>query len=132
MERGSVLALVVAGASIAISMSVAAWMTSAPTMTARQAPAPAAARAGAPPSAEEIDARIHALEDRLEKNPGDLAGWKMLGRSYMAKDLYMQAVGAYVRAAQIDPRDPEVAGALKQLEGVARGKGRHEDVPRPR
>jgi len=132
MERGSVLALAVAGASIAISMSVAAWLTSAPTMTARQAPAPVAARGAAPPTAEEIDDRIRALEDRLERNPDDLAGWKMLGRSYMAKDLYMQAVGAYVRAAQIDPRDPEVAGALKQLEGVARGKGRHEDVPRPR
>lgn len=129
MEKGSILALTIAGASIAISMSVAAWMSAAPKATMR--PAAVAARA-APTGAEEIEQRIRALEDRLEKNPDDLAGWKMLGRSYMAQDLYMQAVGAYVRAAQIDPRDPEVAGALKQLEGVARGKGRHEEVPRPR
>lgn len=132
MERGAVLALVVAGAAIAISMSVAAWIASAPTAPARPLPQAAAARPATAPSADEIEARIRGLEERLEKNPDDLAGWKMLGRSYMAKDLYMQAVGAYVRAAQIDPRDPEVAGALKQLEGVARGKGRHEDVPRPR
>lgn len=131
MEKGSILALTIAGASIAISMSVAAWMSAAPKATMRPAPAAVAARA-APTGAEEIEQRIRALEDRLEKNPDDLAGWKMLGRSYMAQDLYMQAVGAYVRAAQIDPRDPEVAGALKQLEGVARGKGRHEEVPRPR
>ncbi len=133
MDRGAVLALTVAGAAVAISMSVAAWITSAPQATPRPPPpAPAALRGAPPPTADEITRRIEALEDRLEKNPDDLAGWKMLGRSYMAKELYMQAVGAYVRAAQIDPRDPEVAGALKQLEGVARGKGRHEDVPRPR
>lgn len=80
------------------------------------------------PTADEIAARIRGLEERLERTPDDLAGWKMLGRSYMTQGRYMEAVGAYSRAAQIDARDPEVAGALKQLETIARNRGRHDEA----
>lgn len=118
---GGAAAMAVAGA-----MAAGAWLTTPPARS--PAPMPAAAM----PTAEDIAARIRALEQRLEAKPDDLAGWKMLGRSYLAQDRYMEAVGAYSRAAQIDPRDPEVAGALKQLETIARDRGRHDETMKTR
>ena len=121
--------LVIAAAAVSVmgAMAVGAWLTSAPPAQPK-----AAAPSSAAPSADEIAARIRGLEQRLERSPDDLAGWKMLGRSYTAQGRYMEAVGAYSRAAQIDPRDAEVAGALKQLETIARDRGRHDETMKTR
>lgn len=129
MDRTIWLVGAVAALAVVAAMAGGAWLASAPP-----APAPAAVPtpAAATPSAEDIAARIRALEQRLERTPDDLAGWKMLGRSFVAQGRYMEAVGAYSRAAQIDPRDPEVAGALKQLETIARDRGRHDETMKTR
>ena len=123
MDRAVVLVAAAATMSVVATMGVGAWMTSAPTVAPNAVAPPSAL-----PSADEVAARIRGLEQRLERSPDDLAGWKMLGRSYLAQDRYMEAVGAYSRAAQIDPRDPEVAGALKQLETIARDRGGHDET----
>lgn len=58
-----------------------------------------AAAAGAPGSAPDSpDAMVAQLASRLEREPNDLDGWLMLGRSYMALDQYAQALHAYERA----------------------------------
>jgi cytochrome c-type biogenesis protein CcmH len=131
MDRTVLLVAAVAGLSVVGAMAVGAWLTPSPSPVARPEPA-AAQPARATPTVDEIAARIRGLEQRLEQAPDDLAGWKMLGRSYVAQGRYMEAVGAYSRAAQIDPRDAEVAGALKQLETIARDRGRHDETMKTR
>ncbi|MDH3337588.1 MAG: tetratricopeptide repeat protein [Gammaproteobacteria bacterium] len=42
------------------------------------------------------------LAARLESNPGDLNGWKMLGRSYMTMGNYAGAVDAFERAVELE------------------------------
>ncbi len=95
---------------------------------ARPAPAPGAppmAAAGGQPTAEQIVARVEALRQRLEQDPENVEGWKMLGRSMLVLGRPADAVGAFARAAQLAPSDPEIRAALSQLEGMARGSGRH-------
>lgn len=49
-----------------------------------------------------IEEMVAGLDQRLRDNPDDLAGWKMLGRSYFQLRSYDQAVAAYERAVQIE------------------------------
>ena len=62
-------------------------------------------------SAEELpgmDEAIARLEERLEKNPEDIGGWKMLGRSYMGMRDYQGATRAFERAMEIENgQDPQ-------------------------
>jgi len=56
---------------------------------------PVAAPAGAPHSIEEMVAK---LEAKLAKNPEDVDGWLMLGRSYMVRTEFPKAVQAFEHA----------------------------------
>lgn len=47
---------------------------------------------------EQMDDVIAALVGRLQDNPDDLAGWQMLGRSYMALGNFQGAVEAFEKA----------------------------------
>lgn len=112
-------------------VSVAASMTAGALMTRSKADLshPAAASAdGGPPDAATIIARVEALEKRLAAQPDDLEGWKMLGRSFMALDRLKEAVGAWSRAAQLAPSDPDVRAALAQLMDLARQRGAHDEA----
>lgn len=51
--------------------------------------------AGAQPS---VDDMVAGLAARLAQNPEDIAGWKMLGRSYLQLEQYDQAVAAFEQA----------------------------------
>lgn len=56
-----------------------------------------------------MDEVVAQLEERLKKNPGDLEGWRMLGRSYLVSNLFPQAVSAYERASALTGgKDPEI------------------------
>lgn len=50
----------------------------------------------------DIEAMVSSLAARLEENPDDLNGWKMLGRSYMTLQDFAGAVRAYERAVEIE------------------------------
>lgn len=50
----------------------------------------------------ELDDMVAALAERLEGNPEDLNGWKMLGRSYMSMGNYSGAVEAFEHAVQLE------------------------------
>jgi cytochrome c-type biogenesis protein CcmH/NrfG len=50
----------------------------------------------------------------------------MLGRSLFALGRYGESVTAYSRAAQLLPNDPDVRGALLQLEEKARESRAHD------
>lgn len=78
--------------------------------------------ATAPPGARDIEAMVQQLADRLEKNPEDTEGWKMLGRSYSVMGRYPEAVRAYSRAAAKAPRDADLLAELADALAMARGQ----------
>lgn len=49
-----------------------------------------------------VEEMVASLDQRLEENPNDLAGWKMLGRSYLQLRDIDNAVRAYERAVQLE------------------------------
>ena len=124
----------VLGVAALAVLSVAASMTAGAILTQPEpipaAPPPAASQAR--PDMGTIVARVEALERRLEANPDDLDGWKMLGRSFMSLNRPREAVGAWSRAAQIAPSDPDVRSAIAQLMDLARRSGAHEEDDKPR
>jgi len=50
----------------------------------------------------ELDNAITSLSARLQENPDDLRGWKMLGRSYIEIQNYQGAVFAFERAVELE------------------------------
>jgi cytochrome c-type biogenesis protein CcmH len=113
-------------------VSVAGSLAFAALLTRPQAPALAPPATGAPPQAGMPDeatilARVETLRERLLADPDDGEGWKLLGRSLFVLGRYSESVMAYSRAAQLLPSDPDVRGALLQLEEKARESNAHED-----
>jgi cytochrome c-type biogenesis protein CcmH len=45
---------------------------------------------------------VAALDARLQQNPDDVAGWKMLGRSYVQLSQYQRAINAFERAVELE------------------------------
>jgi cytochrome c-type biogenesis protein CcmH len=72
-------------------------------------------------TAEQINAMVEGLAARLEKNPQDADGWRMLGRSYVALGRYQDAIGALDKAVAMIPNDPDLladyADALAMTSG---------------
>jgi cytochrome c-type biogenesis protein CcmH len=95
---GVLAALLVAGAAAALYPLWTNWDWNAP-------PQQQEAAAQAP----DVIAMVAKLEQRLRDNPNDLAGWLMLGRSYVALQRLDDGVAAYDHAHQLD---------LKNVEGL--------------
>ncbi len=57
---------------------------------------------GQPQSPEAVEAMVSSLAARLEDNPEDLDGWKMLGRSYAVLGRFDDAVDSYERASELE------------------------------
>lgn len=89
-------------------------------------PAVAAQRQNARADVPPMDVLVARLAERMEREPDNVQGWLMLGRSYLAIDQTQKALGAYERARQLAPEEPEVllgyATAIAKLEGGFQGK----------
>jgi len=56
-----------------------------------------------------MDEVVKQLEERLRNSPGDLEGWRMLGRSYLVSNRFDQAVSAYEKASALTGgKNPEI------------------------
>jgi cytochrome c-type biogenesis protein CcmH len=70
---------------------------------------------------EQIEQMVTRLAARLEANPDDANGWKMLGRSSYALGRFGESVKAYARAAQLSSDDAglyaDYADALAMSQG---------------
>ena len=79
----------------------------------------------------EIEKMVQRLADRLEQDPEDLEGWKMLGKSYSVMGRFAEASNAYAKAAARAPRDPQLLADLADALAMARGqkmKGEPEEL----
>ncbi|MGF7147720.1 cytochrome c-type biogenesis protein CcmH [Sphingomonas zeicaulis] len=65
----------------------------------------AAAAPGSPVG--DVDSMIGQLEARLKQNPEDVAGWSLLGRSFMVTNRFAEAATAYDRATKLAPDNVE-------------------------
>jgi cytochrome c-type biogenesis protein CcmH len=72
--------------------------------------------------AEHLDTMVQKLEAHLREKPGDLDGWKLLGRSHAVLGRFPQAVEAYARAATLAPRDAQLLADFADVLGMASGQ----------
>ncbi len=59
-------------------------------------------------TAEQIDAMVAQLAARLEREPNNPEGWRMLARSQAALGRYAEAAQAYARLIEIDGKNADV------------------------
>ncbi len=51
---------------------------------------------------------LENLITRLEKNPEDIEGWVMLGRTYAIMERYAEASNTYAKLAELVPNNPQI------------------------
>ncbi len=88
-----------------------------------------AARQGPQASAAEIEKMVATLAARLEKDPGNLEGWAMLGRSYLVTGRLAEAAKAFDKAGPAMEASSELMLQVAELsaelnEGRIEGRGR--------
>jgi cytochrome c-type biogenesis protein CcmH len=71
---------------------------------------------------EQIEGMVAKLAERLEKQPDDLEGWVMLGRSYTVLGRFEDSAKAYRRAAGLAPNDAQVLADFADALGMAQGR----------
>ena len=59
-------------------------------------------------SAQQIEANVAALAERLKSNPSDSQGWVMLARSYNSMQRFGEAAGAYAKATELQPNNADL------------------------
>jgi cytochrome c-type biogenesis protein CcmH len=75
-----------------------------------------------PPPVAGVDEMVAALDQRLQENPDDVEGWKMLGRSYMQLQNYPKAVAALERAVAMEnPASAQTLAALGEALMIEQG-----------
>jgi cytochrome c-type biogenesis protein CcmH len=86
--------------------------------------APPSAESAAPPerTQEQIQANVAKLAERLKSNPNDAEGWTMLARSYSLMDKYSEAVNAYAKATELNPKDADLWAEYAFATGMAGGE----------
>ena len=74
----------------------------------------AAPRTPPMPSNPDVEAMVSGLAERLMREPDDLDGWLMLGRSYGVLGRYVDAAAALERAWKLDGQDPDIIASLAE------------------
>jgi cytochrome c-type biogenesis protein CcmH len=70
-----------------------------------------------------VEEMIQRLVTRLQRNPKDIEGWRVLGWSYFSTDHFAEAAAAYARAIELDPdsadyRDARTDALIHAASGV--------------
>jgi cytochrome c-type biogenesis protein CcmH len=107
---GVAAAVIVVGAAAGLYPLWSNWNWHAP-------PPSAGNGAGGP----DVAAMVAKLEKHLSEQPGDLKGWLMLGRSYLALNRLDDGVVAYGHAHQLDAKDAEAALGLGEALSLRAG-----------
>src|SRR5688500_4834795 len=73
-------------------------------------------------SAQQVQALVERLAERLRGKPDDVDGWQLLGRSYGALGRFGDAAQAYAQAAQRAPRDAQLLADFADALAMAQGR----------
>ena len=73
-------------------------------------------------SAEQIEAMVERLAERLKSDPGNVEGWLLLGRSYSAFGRFKESSDAYAKAAKLRPDDAQLLADYADALGMALGR----------
>ncbi len=79
----------------------------------------ATANPGSP--VDTVDDKIAALEARMQANPSDAKGWRMLGWAYFNTGRYDKSAVAYAKAVTLAPDDIEAKSALAEAKVMVAG-----------
>ena len=72
---------------------------------------------------------VEGLAKRLEQNPDDVGGWRMLGRSYMSLNNHPKAVAAFERVVELE-NGQSAQGLVELGEAVLAAEGGQTMPPR--
>ncbi len=78
----------------------------------------------------DVATMIARLAARLEREPGDVEGWRMLGWSYVNTRRYAEAAAAYARALDLRPESAEFKTARDEAAAMA-AEGAGDGSPTP-
>lgn len=73
-------------------------------------------------SADQINAMVQGLADKLRDDPGNAEGWAMLARTYAALGRFDESVPAYQKAATLAPNDAQIYADYADALAVTRGR----------
>ncbi len=104
---GALAGVLIAGAAAALYPLWSNWNWRAP--------------AGAQAAGPDVLAMVAKLETHLREDPKDLAGWLMLGRSYLALERLDDAIVAYDHARKLDADSAEAALGLGEAMSLRAG-----------
>ena len=80
--------------------------------------------------AQSFEQSLANLEQRLQQEPNDFEGWRMLGQSYFVTERYKKALHAYQKASSlVEDRDPDVLVLLAEASAFSNNElfGEYED-----
>ncbi len=86
------------------------------------APPHGSADSGKGPSAEQIEAMVAKLAERMKQNPDDAQGWAMLARSYAVMGRYEDSAAAYGKAVERVPDNAHLLADYADALAMARGQ----------
>ncbi len=72
--------------------------------------------------AAQIERMVAQLAQRLQENPNDAEGWKMLGRSYIALQRFDEALRALEKAVSLDGGDAQLLADYADALAMASGE----------
>jgi len=84
-----------------------------------------------PDNLPDVETMIARLASRLEQDPNDAKGWKMLGWSYLNTNRPADAVKAYETALKLAPGDAEVKQALETAKSGGKAPDQAADTTAP-
>ncbi|MEY6431676.1 c-type cytochrome biogenesis protein CcmI [Thioalkalicoccus limnaeus] len=123
-----VLAVVVPAGAVLLYLQIGA-NDIIPRLEAAAPGSPGAALAhGGSGESLSLEVLVQRLHKRLDQNPKDVDGWLLLGRTYYTIDKPNRALGAFQRAFDLAPDNPEVMLAYAQGLAIV-GDGNLEGAP---
>ena len=119
------LILGIAGFVVVFAAGSYAWLGNRAGLSADPTNPSVASADGASPHASnegQIEAMVERLKERLKTTPGDIEGWAMLGRSYSALGKHIDALAAYRKVIELNPKDAQAYADIADAIAVVNGR----------